>query len=130
MCWRPTSVATWSNSSSPAAVNRCTTHFARGMNGVTLSTETRDVPVCIKDYAGTEYLIAREEPVFLEPRFNPVPVRIIVDTQGKVSHIHFLSAFPDQVKSISDALAHWRFKPYFSNGRPVEVETGILFGRR
>jgi hypothetical protein len=107
-----------------------TTHLAQGMNGVTLSTEARDAPMCIKDYAGSEYLIAREEPVFLEPRFNPVPVRIIVDTQGKVSHIHFLSAFPDQVKSISDALSHWRFKPYFSNGRPVEVETGILFGRR
>jgi hypothetical protein len=74
-------------------------------------------------------LIAREDPIFFEPRFNSVPVRIIVDPQGKVSHIHFLYAFPDQVTSISDALSHWRFKPYFVNGQPVEVETGILFGR-
>jgi hypothetical protein len=99
------------------------------MNGMRLSMEAGHAPVCIKDYVQGEYLIAREDPIFLQPRFNSVPVRIIVDTQGKVSHIHFLSAFPDQVKSISDALSHWRFKPYFSNGQPVEVETGIIFGR-
>jgi hypothetical protein len=106
-----------------------TTSLVQAMNGVSHSTEAGHAPVCIKDYARGEYLIAREDPIFSEPRFNSVPVRIIVDTQGKVSHIHFLCAFPDQVKSISDALSHWRFKPYFSNGQPVEVETGILFGR-
>ena len=106
------------------------TGLVQDTSGVTLSTEGRRTPLCIKNYAGSEYLIAQEEPVFSEPRFNSVPVRIIVDTQGNVSHIHFLSAFPDQVKSVSDALSHWRFKPYFSNGQPVEVETGILFGRR
>ena len=105
------------------------TRLVQAMNGVSLSTEAGHAPVCIKDYARSEYLIAREDPIFSEPRFNSVPVRIIVDTQGKVRHIHFLCAFPDQVKSISDALSHWRFKPYFSNGEPVEVETGILFGQ-
>jgi hypothetical protein len=103
--------------------------LVQDMNGMSLSTEAGHAPVCIKDYARGEYLIAQEDPVFSEPRFNSVPVRIIVDTHGKVSHIHFLCAFPDQVKSISDALSKWRFKPYFSNGQPVEVETGILFGR-
>ena len=104
-------------------------HLVQDMNGLRLSTEAGHAPVCIKDYARGENLIAQEDPIFSEPRFNSVPVRITVDTQGRVSHIHFLSAFPDQVKSISDALSHWRFKPYFLNGQPVEVETGILFGR-
>jgi hypothetical protein len=58
-----------------------------------------------------------------------VPVRIIIDKEGRVKHIHFLSAFPDQAKAISDALGQWRFKPYRVNGKVVEVETGILFGR-
>jgi hypothetical protein len=88
-----------------------------------------DVPVCIKDYASGENVIERAEPVFTERRFNPVPVRIIIDKEGKVKHVHFLSAFPDQAKAISDALLQWRFKPYLREGRPVEVETGILFGR-
>jgi hypothetical protein len=97
--------------------------------GPTTGTGGGAVPVCIKDYANDENMISRVEPVLTEHRFNPVPVRIIIDKEGKVKHIHFLSAFPDQSKAITDALWQWRFKPYRQNGQPVEVETGILFGR-
>jgi len=92
-------------------------------------TDAGAVPVCIKDYASDENVIARVDPVFTEHRFNPVPVRIIIDKEGKVKHIHFLSAFPDQAKAITDALAQWKFKRYLRDGQPVEVETGIMFGR-
>src|SRR5216683_1682026 len=88
-----------------------------------------DVPVCIKDYASAENVMERVEPVFAERRFNPVPVRIIIDKEGKVRHVHFLSAFPEQAKAISDVLSQWRFKPCVRDGHLVEVETGILFGR-
>jgi len=87
------------------------------------------VPVCIKDYASSENILEKVDPVFAERRFNPVPVRIIIDKDGKVKHIHFLSAFPDQEKAITDALFQWRFRPFLRDGKPVEVETGILFGR-
>jgi hypothetical protein len=86
-------------------------------------------PVCMKDYARNENVIARVDPVFTEHRFNPIPVRIIIDKQGRIKHIHFISAFPDQAKAITDALEQWKFKPYAIDGKPVEVETGILFGR-
>ena len=86
-------------------------------------------PICIKDYAKGENLIARVNPILTEHRFNAVPVRIIIDKSGSVKHIHFLSAFPDQEKAITDALQQWKFKPYLKNGQPVEVETGIMFGR-
>jgi hypothetical protein len=86
-------------------------------------------PVCIKDYASDSNVVERIDPVFSEQRSNPIPVRIIIDKQGKVKHIHFLSAFPDQAKAISDALKQWKFKPYVQNGQSVEVETGIMFGR-
>jgi hypothetical protein len=105
------------------------------MNKMELPAETSPtpgaeaVPVCIKDYARDENLIARVDPVFTEHRFNSVPVRIIIDKNGKVEHIHFLSAFPDQSKAVTDALAQWRFKPHLQGGNPVEVETGIMFGR-
>ena len=88
-----------------------------------------DVPVCIKDYASGESIRERVDPVFAERRFNPVPVRIIIDKEGKVKHVHFVSAFPDQAKAITDALLQWRFRPYLRDGKPVEVETGIMFGR-
>ena len=94
-----------------------------------LGTGGEDVPLCIKSYARAETLIERVDPVFTELRFNAIPVRIIIDKEGRVKHIHFLSAFPDQAKSITEALSQWRFKPYLRGGRPVEVETGIMFGR-
>jgi hypothetical protein len=87
------------------------------------------VPVCIKDYATEKNVITRVDPVFSEHKFNPVPVRLIIDKEGKVKHIHFISAFPDQAKAISDALGQWKFKPYVRDGHAVEVETGIMFGR-
>jgi hypothetical protein len=107
------------------------------MNKMTLPDEAgpisgrggADVPACIKDYASGENVIERVDPVFAEGRFNPIPVRIIINREGKVRHIHFLSAFPEQAKAISDALTQWRFKPYLHDGEPVEVETGIMFGR-
>ncbi len=88
-----------------------------------------DVPVCVENYASDENMISRVEPIFTEHKFNSVPVRIVIDREGKVKHIHFLNAFPDQAKVISDALGQWRFKPYKREGRAVEVETGIVFGR-
>lgn len=94
----------------------------------TAGTGGGNLPVCIKDYARDENVIARVDPVFTQHRFNPVPVRIIIDKTGKVKHIHFLSAFPDQAKIITDALDQWKFKPYRRNGQPVEVETGVMFG--
>ena len=97
--------------------------------GPTAGTGGGAFPACVKDYARRQNLLTRVDPIFTEPRANPVPVRIIIDQNGKVKHIHFLSAFPDQAKAITDALGQWKFKPYLQEGHPVEVETGIMFGR-
>jgi hypothetical protein len=88
-----------------------------------------DVPACIKDYARGDNVTASVEPVLTSHRFNPVPVRIIVDKRGMIKHIHFLSAFPDQSSAIAEALGKWTFKPFLRNGHPIEVETGILFAQ-
>jgi len=92
------------------------------------ATDGDAVPVCIKDYANDEHVIARVDPVLTERRFNAIPVRIIIDKEGKIKHIHFLRAFPEQATAITEALKQWKFRPYLRNGQPVEVETGILFG--
>jgi hypothetical protein len=97
--------------------------------GATSGTGGGNVPTCIKDYASGENVLQSVDPIFAERRFNPVPVRITIDKKGRVKHIHFLSAFPDQAKAITDALFQWRFRPHLLDGKPVEVETGILFGR-
>lgn len=86
-----------------------------------------DAPVCVADYAEKNTLF-RKDPELTDHKFNPIPVRVILDTKGRVKHIHFISAFPEQARAITDALFQWRFKPYLVNGEPAEVETGIMFG--
>lgn len=80
-------------------------------------------PQCIANYAAGENVVSRVDPAPYTQKFNPIPVRLTIGTDGKVRHVHVLSAFPDQAKSITDALLQWRFKP-----RDREVETGVLFG--
>jgi hypothetical protein len=110
--------------------------LVRGMDKMQLPAEASPsgeigggtAPLCIKDYASDENVTAKVNPVFTEHRFNSIPVRIIIDKKGIVKHIHFLSAFPDQAKAITDALGQWKFRPSLRDGQPVEVETGIMFG--
>jgi Gram-negative bacterial TonB protein C-terminal len=85
------------------------------------------VPYCIENYAVPENLLQRVEPTPVGPKFLPIPVRIIVDTEGAVKHVHVIRATPEQRKSIEDALRQWKFKPYRMNGRAVEIETGLVF---
>lgn len=103
------------------------------LNNMKLTAEDSEadgkaVPICIKNYASEANVIERVDPIFGERRFNSIPVRVIIDKEGRIKHIHFLSAYPDQAKAIADALGQWRLKPFLRNGEPVEVETGILFG--
>jgi hypothetical protein len=85
------------------------------------------VPYCMENYAVPENLLRRVEPTPAGPKFMPIPVRIIVDTEGSVKHIHVIRATPEQRKSIEDSLRQWKFKPYGLNGRAVEIETGLMF---
>jgi len=97
--------------------------------GLTAGNGGRDFPVCIADYAYSKNLQTRVDPIFRERSYNPVPVRIIIDKNGSVKHIHFLSALPSQARAISDALKQWKFKPYVGVHGAAEVETGLMFGR-
>ena len=85
-----------------------------------------DGPRCVPDYA-REHVIAKTTPAFTQ-RYNTIPARVIVDAEGNVKHVHLLSAFPEQSQPIIAALRAWRFAPYVVDGKPVEVETGIVFG--
>jgi hypothetical protein len=82
-------------------------------------------PLCVKGYNN---VLNRVDPILTDRRFNSIPVRVVIDTSGKVKFIHFISSFPDQARTITEALQQWRFEPYVSNGKAVELETGILFG--
>jgi hypothetical protein len=84
------------------------------------------VPACVKDYATGANVLRKVDPVMVGPRFTGVPVRFIIGVDGKIKHIHVINAFPEQAKSLENALAQWEFKPYLREGVPAEVETGLL----
>jgi hypothetical protein len=86
-----------------------------------------EVPICIQNYATGPNLVHKVDPGFAGPKFTSIPTRILIDKNGKVKQVHVISAFPAQADSIKTALAQWEFKPYVEDGRPREVETGLMF---
>jgi hypothetical protein len=104
--------------------------LARSLNALSLA-EPRDpahpVPVCVKDYATPEHLVAHIDPTPASPKFTSVPLRVIIGTDGRVKHIHVIRGSAEQKQNIAAALSQWRLKPFMLEGRPIEVETGLTF---
>jgi hypothetical protein len=88
---------------------------------------TSPVPTCVKNYAVADNLLSRVEPAIVGPMGTPIPVRIVVGSDGGVKHVHVIRATAEQRKGIDAALRQWKFRPYEINGRAVEIETGLIF---
>jgi protein TonB len=48
-----------------------------------------------------------------------------ISKDGTIQNLRVVSGHPMLVQSALDAVKQWRYKPYFLNGEPVEVETSI-----
>jgi Gram-negative bacterial TonB protein C-terminal len=106
------------------------TKLAMSLNDISTPAATGanpTAPLCVKDYAVAENLLKRVEPAVVGPRPRPIPVRIVIDSEGGVKHIHVIQASDEQRRSIEEALRQWKFKPPRVDGKPTEIETGILF---
>jgi len=87
---------------------------------------SRFAPECVRDYAVADNIIHRVEPVDAGSKNAAIPVRIIVGKDGTVNDVHVIRASAGQRRNIEEALRQWRFKPYLSQGHPVDVETGLM----
>ncbi len=83
-------------------------------------------PMCLGDYAGAAHLVRKVDPAAVVPTFVPIPVRIVVGSDGSVEHVHVIRATSGQRDSIERALGQWQFKPHEVDGRPTAIETGLL----
>lgn len=110
-----------------ATFTKLTDHINNIVLPAVTSSEDRNMPVCMKDYVNEKTVASKVEPAQVGPKFTKVPVRFLIDTKGKIKHIHVIHALPEQAESIQTALAQWKFNPYIQNGFPREVESGILF---
>jgi len=73
-------------------------------------------------------LINRVEPVYpklasLTGVQGEVKVHAIIARDGRVIDVTVLSGHPLLAQSALDAVRQWRYRPYYLNGEPVEVET-------
>jgi hypothetical protein len=98
----------------------------RSLEQLSFATDER-TEVCVRGYATASTLLRRIDPVAVGPRFLKISVRIIIGTDGRIRHTHVIRAFPEQRRSIEDALAQWEFKPYRVDGHLAGVETGLVF---
>jgi hypothetical protein len=83
-------------------------------------------PTCIGNYADADHLLSKVDPAAVAPSLIPIPVRVVVGSDGIVKHVHVIRATSGQRDSIERALALWKLKPHEIDGRTSEIETGLL----
>jgi len=54
-----------------------------------------------------------------------VVLQAVIGKDGTVQNLHVLSGHPMLIEAAMDAVRQWRYKPYYLNGEPVEVDTQI-----
>jgi hypothetical protein len=111
--------------------------IARGLDAMSLPAATGTQPsggdgeqpnlMCIKEYVTAQTLRRRVDPVPIDSKGLKVPVRIIIGPDGRVRHVHVVSASQAQRRAIVDALMQWEFAPLGEMGHRTEVETGLIF---
>jgi protein TonB len=75
-------------------------------------------------------LISRVQPIYpplaRQARIQgSVELRAIISKAGTIENLTVVSGHPVLIRSAIDAVRKWRYRPYFLNNEPIEVETEI-----
>jgi TonB family protein len=54
-----------------------------------------------------------------------VQIEATINKEGNVTHLKVLSGDPVLARAALDAVRQWRYKPYYLDGEPVEIQTQI-----
>ncbi len=54
-----------------------------------------------------------------------VVLQALIGKDGTIQNLHVVSGHPMLTNAALEAVKEWRYKPYYLNGEPVEVETTI-----
>ncbi len=54
-----------------------------------------------------------------------VQIEAIIDKEGNVTNLKVLSGSAVLARAAVEAVRQWRYKPYYLNGEPVEIQTQI-----
>jgi TonB family protein len=98
-----------------------------GEIGPATETPTR---VRISSGVSTGLIVRKVNPAYPEEARRAriqgtVLLRAVIDREGAISDLQYISGPNELVESAVDAVRQWRYKPYLLMGSPVEVETQI-----
>ena len=96
-------------------------------------------PADVRPQPPHRLLVAHLEPAMLIHRVEPiypalsrqihregqVELRAVIATDGTIQSLQVVSGDPLFVRSATDAVSQWRYRPTVLNGQPVEIETYI-----
>jgi protein TonB len=54
-----------------------------------------------------------------------VVLQAVIGKDGTIQNLRAVSGHPMLIQSAIDAVRQWKYKPYFLNGEPVEVDTQV-----
>jgi protein TonB len=54
-----------------------------------------------------------------------VVLRAVIDREGIIQDLQVISGHPLLVQAALNAVRQWRYRPYYLNDQPVEVETQV-----
>jgi periplasmic protein TonB len=54
-----------------------------------------------------------------------VQIQALINKEGSVVNLKVLSGDPVLAHAALEAVRQWRYKPYYLDGQPVEIETQI-----
>ena len=54
-----------------------------------------------------------------------VLIEATVNKEGNITNVKVLNGDPILAKAALDAVRQWRYKPYYLDGEPVEIQTQI-----
>jgi TonB family protein len=56
---------------------------------------------------------------------GPVEMEAVIDKEGKITNLKLLKGQPVLARAAMNAVRQWRYKPYYLDGEPVEIQTQI-----
>jgi TonB family protein len=73
----------------------------------------------------------------VEPQYPPaaqaakiqsdIIIHVLIDKKGHVAKVKTMTGDPALVDAAMTAAKQWQYEPFYLNGKPIEVETNILF---
>jgi len=56
---------------------------------------------------------------------GPVVLRAVISPEGNIENLQVVSGHPMLAPAALAAVRQWRYRPYYLNGEPVEVDTQV-----